>query len=116
MDEQWFSEYAEELARCLDDARACAETCERLLATLDGHADPVLRRAVAAVVPPVAVSRVLIDLIDRPAQLLSAARLCADVADHAVESLEPLGDTRTAAAVAALRTCAASCAALVEIV
>ena len=116
MTDTWFREYAEELARCLEDARACAEACERLLESLDAGEEPEARSTVIrAVLGPAAVSRVLIELIDQPRELvLGAARLCHDTAGEAVALLARLEDARTHEAAAALRTCAASCAALLE--
>jgi hypothetical protein len=112
MDENWFSVHAEELGRCLEDARHCADACERLLESMGGG--PAAARAiVGALVVPAAISRVLIDLIDQPGFVLGAARLCTDAAQDAIEALGQLDDPRTAEAIAALRTCAASCAALV---
>ena len=116
MDESWFSEYAEELGRCVADALRSAETCEQLLESLDAETDPGLRSTVGrAVIAPTAVSRVLVDLIDRhPALVLGVVRLCADTSLDAVELLEQLRDGRTVDAASALRACAASCAALIE--
>ena len=118
MDETWFSDYADELGRCLSDARACAEACEQLLESLSADDDPRRRRTILdAVLGPTAVARVLIDLIDQPPELLlGAARLCADGCRHAVAELEGLDDSRTAPAVEALRLCARSCAQLVDAV
>jgi hypothetical protein len=107
MGEAWFTEVADELARCLVDARNCAEAGERLLASprIGAH-----RKAVFdALVAPVAVSHVLIELIDYPPQLaLAAARLLADTADSGAVTLESLEGVDAAEAVAALRLAASS--------
>ena len=105
MDDAWFTKYADELARCLVDARACAEACETFLASSVARGDDV--RILAA---PAAVSRVLIELIDHPPQLvLAAVRLCRDLASAAVEQLDGPDEL-----VAALRAAATSSAALLE--
>jgi hypothetical protein len=85
--EAWFTGYADELARCLLDARNCAETCEAYLARLnDGEGE--LRRVVGVLAAPAAVSRVLMELIDQPPQLvLAAARLCRELASSAADEL-----------------------------
>jgi hypothetical protein len=87
MGEAWFTGYADELARCLVDARNCAEVCEAYLAGLDGS-EGELRRAVDVLAAPAAISRILIELIDQPPQLvLAAARLCRELASTAAEDL-----------------------------
>jgi hypothetical protein len=110
----WFSELADELARCLVDARECATACERLLefARRDEHQKDIFD----ALVAPIAVSRVLIDLIDHPPQLaLAAARLLADSAEAAVVTLSRLEHSVEAAqASEALTRAAASSRRLVE--
>jgi hypothetical protein len=98
MEDAWFTECADELSRCLVDARACAETCERYLASDAARAADV--RTLAA---PAAVSRVLIELIDHPPQLvLAAVRLCreltATAADEAAAPDEVVGALRAVAA------------------
>jgi hypothetical protein len=112
--ETWYTGVADELARCLTDARICAEACEALLARVQAADDAELKqRIVDAVVAPAAVSRVLIDLIDHPRQLvLAAATLCRDAANDAVTALTGLDEAT--ATVAALGACARSCGALVE--
>jgi hypothetical protein len=114
MEETWYTGVADELARCLTDARICAEACEALLTRVQTADDAELKqRVVHAVVGPAAVSRVLIDLIDHPRQLvLAAATLCRDTANDAVAALAGVEDAR--ATVAALGACARSCGALVE--
>jgi hypothetical protein len=113
MGDAWFIEVADELARCLVDARDCAEAGERLLASpeLRSH-----RKAVFdALVGPIAVSQVLSDLIDYPAQLtLTAARLLAETADAGAETLATLDGLDAAEAVAALRRTAESSRRLLE--
>src|SRR5438067_4495038 len=85
--EAWFTVCADELARCLVDARNCAEVCEAYLAALDGAGDD-LRRAVDVLAAPAAVSRILIELIDQPPQsVLAAARLCRELATAAADEL-----------------------------
>ena len=82
MEGTWFTGLADELARCLIDAEACAEACETLLESLRDEAGDEAQRIVRALVPPTAIARVLIDLIDQPPQLvLAACRLCRDSAD-----------------------------------
>jgi hypothetical protein len=105
MEDAWFTECADELARCLLDARACAEACERFLASDAARVGDI--RNLAA---PAAVSRVLIELIDQPPQLvLAAVRLCRELTATAA------GDDGTPEEVAtALRAVAASSAALLE--
>jgi hypothetical protein len=113
MGDVWFTEVADELARCLVDARNCANVGEQLLESpqLGAHR----KTAFDALVAPVAVSRVLIELIDFPPQLaLAAARLLADTADEGAMTLESLDDVDTAAAVAALRRVSSSARALLE--
>jgi hypothetical protein len=74
----WFTEFSDELARCLVDARNCAELCEAHLAADAG--------AVDALAAPAAVARVLIDLIDQPPQIvLGAVRLCRELAATAAD-------------------------------
>lgn len=89
MGEAWFTGYADELARCLVDARNCAEVCETYLANLDGGDEGALRRAVDVLAAPAAVSRILIELIDQPPQLvLAAAGLCRDLTATAADELD----------------------------
>jgi hypothetical protein len=107
MEDAWFTEVADELARCLVDARNCADAGEQLLESphLRAHRKTVFD----ALVAPVAVSRVLIQLIDYPPQLaLAAARLLADTADAGAVTLESLDGVDAAEAVAALRRAAES--------
>jgi MoxR-like ATPase len=105
MDDAWFTECADELARCLVDARACAEACERFLAGDAARAEDV--RALAA---PAAISRVLIELIDQPPQLvLSAVRLCRELTATAAREARAPDDVVTA-----LRAAADSSAALLQ--
>jgi hypothetical protein len=116
MEGAWFTGIADELARCLTDARVCAEACEALLdgtASLGG--EDVRRRVADAVVAPAAVARVLIDLIDQPRQLvLAAATLCRDAGEEAIAVLQDLSGELVETAVAALRACVDSCAALLD--
>jgi len=111
-DAVWFTNLADELARCLVDAERCATACEALLEQVRRSSDPELRAIVVeALIAPAAVARVLIELIDHPPRLvLAACRLCRDSAAGAIEQLERL-DLRldSADAIAALRTAAASC-------
>jgi hypothetical protein len=90
MGEAWFTGYADELARCLVDAQNCAEACEAYLSGLDGSTpEDGLRRAVDVLAAPAAVSRILIELIDQPPQLvLAAARLCRELTSTAAEELD----------------------------
>jgi hypothetical protein len=113
MGDAWFTEVADELARCLVDARNCAEAGEHLLESpqLGAH-----RKAVFdALVAPVAVSRVLIQLIDYPPQLaLAAARLLADTAEDGALTLESLDGIDAAEAIEALRRAAAAARELLD--
>ena len=115
MEGAWFTDVADELARCLTDAETCADACETLLESVRSSGDSELQRlAVAALVAPAAISRVLIDLIDHPPQLvLAACRLCRDSARSAIGALEQL-DNRldTSDALPALSAVADSCEAL----
>jgi hypothetical protein len=109
MDDTWFKGCADELARCLVDARAAAEACEAYLNAAGRDPDELLH-AVDALAAPAAVARVLIELIDQPPQLvLAAVRLCRDLAAAAADH-----DHTPLEVVAALRTAAQSCAALLE--
>ncbi|MGH3049366.1 MAG: hypothetical protein ACRDLK_04340 [Gaiellaceae bacterium] len=73
------------------DARACAEACEALLEAVRGELDTeTSERLVAALAGPAAVSRVLIDLVDRPSLLLACASVCRDTARAAVGELDVL--------------------------
>lgn len=116
MGEAWFTGVADELARCLVDAQHCAEICETFLESLKEGGDAAAqRRAIDALVGPAAVARVLMDLIDHPPELvMSAARLCRDSAREAARRLEQLGRPDAAPVVAALRTSADSCRALLD--
>jgi hypothetical protein len=94
----------------LADARDCAETCERYL---EGAEPARLERNVHVLAAPVAVSRVLISLLDHPPQLvLSAVGLCHDLCSAAAEQLEG----GPAHVVAALRRVAGSAAELLDAV
>jgi hypothetical protein len=101
MVEAWYTGYPDELARLLVDAASCAEACEAFLIRAPEHLD--------LLAAPAAVSRVLIDLIDQPPQLvLAAARLTRETALHAADLL----DDR--AVVDALRAVGASADALLD--
>jgi hypothetical protein len=79
MGEAWFTAFPDELARLLVDARMCADICEAHLD--DPTLDPDdLRGAVHALAAPAAISRLLIELIDQPAEVvLAAVHLCRDL-------------------------------------
>jgi len=86
MGDAWFTGYADELARVLNAARDCAETCESFLSSIDGSE---LNDKVHVLAAPAAVSRVLIELIDHPPQLvLAAVRLCRDLTSAAADALD----------------------------
>ena len=107
MGDAWFTGCADELARCLVDARACAEACEAYLGRATGDEQ---QRAVGILAPSAAVSRVLIELIDQPPQLiLAAVRLCYDLSSAAADELGAPDEV-----VAALSGVAASARALLE--
>jgi hypothetical protein len=114
MDEAWYTGVADELSRCLTDAEHCADECEALLELATSGKNGALRKQVVdVVVGPAAVSRVLIDLIDQPRPLvLAAATLCRDATAEAAAALANVATA--AAAVDALRTCSASCTALLD--
>jgi hypothetical protein len=111
MEETWFNGVAKELARCMTDAQACAEACEALLESMREATDDDSRRVIRALVPPTAIARVLVDLVDQPRQLLLAVcRLCHESARSAVDDLEAFGSPVDAARVIpALRASAESC-------
>jgi hypothetical protein len=117
MEGPWFTGFADELARCLTDAEACADACEALLESVRGTDDPDVQRVVvAALVAPAAIARVLIDLIDHPPQLvLAACRLCRESARAAIAELESIEDRLDIASVlGALRRTADSCEKLLD--
>jgi|SRR5690348_4982355 hypothetical protein len=119
MEGVWFSGLADELARCLSDAESCANACEALLESVTAAGNVEVQRAVAAaLVAPAAISRVLIDLIDHPPQLvLAACRLCREASRSAVVELEALGRRVDASeALPALRAVADSCETLIAAV
>jgi hypothetical protein len=118
VEDVWFTDFADELARCLVDAEACAAACERALDEARGSRDrEVQQTAVESLVAPAAVARVLNDLIDHPPRLVFAAcRLYRDSAARAIEGLEALGPRLDSAdAIAALRAAADSCERLLEV-
>src|SRR3954447_13984949 len=109
MGEAWFTEYADELARCLVDAENCAVVCEAYLEGLDGS-EAERRRAIDVLAAPAAVSRILIELIEQPPQLVvAAARLCRELASTAAAGLDGPEEVVTA-----LRAAAGSAGALVD--
>lgn len=116
MDDAWFTGLADELARCLVDARTAADAAEAVLEAARELEDPELRRRAArALIAPAAVARVLMDLIDQPPQLvLAATRLLRDAAGTAADDMESFPALDTRQLVAALRTAAASCERLLE--
>lgn len=131
MNEAWYTEVPDELARCLTDASTCADACESLLETAADTPDADLRRRlVEAVMVSAAVARVLPDLVDQKSLVLAAATVCRDAAGVALERLEALGAEVPGAevpgaevlgtlpgvdrAVEALRACLASCDQLLE--
>ncbi len=117
MEDAWFTDFADELARCLLDAETSAEACEHLLDAARSSSDPeVQQTAVDVLVAPAAMARVLIELIDHPPRLvLAACRLYRDSAATAVERLEVLGPRLDSGqAIAALRAAGVSCERLLE--
>jgi hypothetical protein len=107
MGDAWFTGYADELARVLADARTCADACEAHLHTVSTDRIDADVRILAA---PAAVSRVLIDLIDHPPQLiLAAVRMCRDLTSAAADELPGPPNV-----VASLRTVSVSAAALLD--
>jgi len=117
MDEVWFTGLADELAQAVVDARACATACEELLESARGGlGEERQRELLSALVAPTAISRILIDLIDRPPLLvLAATRVCRETSLQAIADLDRLALPLDAgAAVAALRSAAESCGRLLE--
>ena len=117
MSEAWFTGLADELGQAIVDARECASACERLLDAAEGLLGREQEHALlAAIVAPASISRILVDLIDRPATIvLAAAHVCRETSLQAVEELERLElPLDTAEALAALRTAAVSCGRLLE--
>jgi hypothetical protein len=108
VEETWFTGLADELARCLTDAEACAKACESLLESTRDATDDDSRRIVRALVAPAAIARVLVDLIDDPQLVLAACKLCRESARGAIEDLGALGVGRSTV-VPALRASADSC-------
>lgn len=103
MGDAWFTGYADELARLIADAGDCAATCERFLEAAPGR--------VHLLAGPIAVSLVLVDLIDHPPELvLAAAQVTQELA---VDAADELTDEAPDVA-AALRTVASSARALLD--
>jgi uncharacterized protein (DUF1778 family) len=117
MEQGWFTPLADELAQCLLDARACAAACEALLENarrgLDGER---LQRLTSVLVAPAAITQVMIELLDRPRQLvLAAAQVCRETTLQGAEALAALDlPLDTAPAIAALRAASESSAALLD--
>jgi hypothetical protein len=81
MGDTWFTDYPDELARLLIDAKACADACEAHLATAP--------EAIDVLAAPAAVAQVLNELIDQPPQVVFAAvRLCRDLSLAAARQLD----------------------------
>ena len=114
MEQTWFSGVSDELARCVTDAQACAAACETLLASMRDSEDDDWLSVLRTVVPPAAIARVLVDLIDQPPQFLAACKLFRDSAREAIDRLVPLDRAETSAVISALRTSAASCGQLLD--
>jgi hypothetical protein len=116
MEKTWLRVVADELARCVTDAQACADACEALLESVRGAADDDAQRVIRALVAPAAIARVLVDLIEQPPELvLAACKLCRDSADDAIARLEALdGRIDASSVVPALRASAASCGRLID--
>jgi hypothetical protein len=117
MDEVWFTGVADELAQAVVDARACATACEELLQAARGRlGGDREHELLAALVAPTAISRILIDLIDRPPMLvLAATRVCRETSLQALGELERLALPLDADhAATALRAAAESCGRLLE--
>ena len=76
--------------------------------------DAFQKRIVDVVVAPAAVARVLVDLVDQPQLLLTAAALCRDTSEEALGALRRFPNELVGEACATLRTCAASCGALLD--
>jgi hypothetical protein len=118
MDEIWFTGVADELARCLLEAEACALACEALLAAVEENDDPELRRTVVSIlIAPAAIARALVELIDQPPRLvLAATTLCRESTLRAAGELAAVSRRLDCAeAIDALRVSAASCARLLEV-
>jgi hypothetical protein len=118
MGDAWFTGVADELARCLVDARECAEKTEAFLDSVRTCDDVELQnRVLGALVAPAAVARALIELIDQPPELmLAAARLCRDTAREGAARLRAIGDELdTGETIAALDTTVESCGRLLDV-
>lgn len=118
MDDAWFTGLADELAQAIVDARACATACEELLEAARGRlGDGQEHALLAALVAPAAISRILVDLIDRPPMLvLAAARVCRETSQQALDDLRRLAlPLDTDGAVEALEAVCASCGRLLEV-
>jgi hypothetical protein len=118
MNEAWFTDFADELARCLLDAERCADACEALLEEVQRGADAKLQKeALDILVAPAAVARILLELIEHPPHLvLAACRLCRESAFAAAEQLEALGTQLDSAnAIAELRASGRSCEQLLDV-
>lgn len=118
MDEAWFTSLADELAQAIVDARACATACEELLEAGRGRlGDEQERALLGALVAPAAISRIMIELIDRPPMLvLAAARVCRETSQQALDDLRRLDlPLDVDAAVTALRAVCESCGRLLEV-
>jgi hypothetical protein len=116
-DEAWFSGLADELARAVLDAGACAAACEELLEASTALGEPgQQQRLLGALVTPTAICGTFSDLLDRPPRLiLGAARICRDTSLAGVEELEALAPPLDwAVAAAALDRVAASCGRLLD--
>jgi hypothetical protein len=70
----WFSEYADEVARLLVEARGCADACEaRVAAGLE-------RPDADALIAAAAVCRILDDLVEQePSLFVGAVRVCREL-------------------------------------
>jgi hypothetical protein len=104
MGDTWFTDYPDELARVLIDAKACADACEAQIASAPDALD--------LLAAPAAVSQVLSELIDQPPQVvLAAVRLCRDLSLDAAGRLDGPPEL-----VAALARAAESATALLDAV
>jgi|GEM_PF-2372296 len=114
--ETWFTDLADELAQVVLDAGECARACEELLEAGRREVRPGQQRLLAAIAPPAAVCSVLVDLLDRPPELIiAAAAACRETSLAALDRLDPLASPLDPSpAAAALGRVAESCGRLLD--
>ena len=104
MDDAWFTDMADELARCLLDAEAARKPARSCSRRCSKSGDAELQQGVVdAVIAPAAVARVLVELIDQPPRLVLAA--CRLYCESAVTTAVPCSSRRSAERVDVRRRC-----------